>query len=132
MRTTLPRKFWEYKSEELLEEWDNNHLKHQPGTIERLKLEAKIEQASTIIQLLHTMDAEVERIRKVLEREVLGSAHIQGGAKQYAFESLSKACKYHETNVSSGESECLYNGRGAERACVVFAECPLSDEEGEE
>jgi len=119
----LPRRFWEKKAELLFKEWDDHPDPYGAPLDEFRKINAKVEQAALISMMLDTMDAEVEKIREALEKEITKTVKTI----EYPFTVMSEACKYVE--ITGETKQCLYHGRvdkdQGQPCCWSATHCPL-------
>lgn len=104
----LSREFWEKMAEKNLKEWDSREC--NPGSREYLKLNAKAERASTILQMLDTMDA---------------------GAKvavKQTWIPMSEKCVHGNISMVTHEPVCAHGGWTDMPICFIDI-CPLLKEE---
>ena len=106
--STLSRRFWRKKANRLLKKWDNR--KCLAGSRKFFKLNAKAEQASIIVQMLDTMDAEV------------------AAAIKQTWALMSKECKHNHVSMRIGSAVCAHDGWSDMPVCYQ-GRCPLLKKE---
>ena len=104
----LSREFWQKMVDEHLKAWDNRSC--MPCSREYLKLNAKAERASTIIQMMDTMDAEVEI------------------AVKQTWAPMAQKCLYMRISMHTNGAVCTHDGWSDTPVCYM-GRCPLLKKE---
>jgi len=126
----LPKEYWEKKTDDLFKRWEDLSTEEHG----ELTLLCLILETMESIEASHKVAIDHERGAYKALNEQRSCEIISLGMH---FDKMSHSCKYHETEVTSGDPGCLYYGRTpamgrhAQRLCTR-GECPLLKEKGME